>query len=61
MQVITKVYVGHLDVPTPVTTTKAVPTTLDKKLKQSVDSFKSFVEAPFHAEVVQIETIEDII
>jgi hypothetical protein len=48
-----------LDLATPVETTKAVPTALDKKLKTSVDSFMSFAEAPFKAEVVVYETPED--
>jgi hypothetical protein len=48
-----------LDLPTPVETTKAVPTVLDKKLKQSVDSFMSFAEVPFKADVVLVETPED--
>jgi hypothetical protein len=50
---------GGLDQPAPVETTKAVPTALDKKLKTTVDSFKSFAEAPFKADVVIIETPED--
>ena len=37
MQVITRMLWGGLDQPAPVDTTKAVPTALDKKLKQSVD------------------------
>jgi len=62
MQVITKVYVGHLDAPTPKATTKPkVPNVLAKELKIKSDSFKAFAEAPFKAEVVQIETTEDII
>jgi hypothetical protein len=47
-----------LDLATPVAT-EAVPTALDKKLKTTVDSFKSFAEAPFKAEVVVYETPED--
>ena len=63
MQVITKVYVGHLDAPAPKATTKpkAMPNVLAKELKIKSDSFKAFIEAPFKAEVVQIETTEDII
>jgi hypothetical protein len=38
-----------------------VPTALDKKLKTTVDSFKSFAEAPFKAEVVVYETPEDFL
>ena len=59
MQVITKMLWEGLDQPAPVNTTKAVPTALDKKLKTTVDSFKSFAEAPFKADVVIIETPED--
>ena len=59
MQVITRMLWGGLDQPAPVDTTKAVPTALDKKLKQSVDSFMSFAEAPFKADVVIVETPED--
>ena len=58
MQVITKMLWNGLDLPTPVTT-EAVPTALDVKLKTSVDSFMSFAEAPFKAEVVVYETPED--
>ena len=61
MQVITKMLLGHLDAPAPVETTKAMPTVLANELKIKSDSFKAFAEAPFKAEVVQIETIEDII
>ena len=61
MQVITKVYVGHLDAPAPKATTKAMPKVLAKELKIKSDSFKAFMEAPFKAEVVQIETTEDLI
>jgi len=61
MQVITRVLQGHLDDPAPVETTKAVPTYLAKELKIKSDSFLSYIEAPFKAEVVQIETSEDII
>jgi len=39
--------------------TDAVPTAWYKKLKTTVDSFKSFAEAPFKAEVVVYETPED--
>ena len=60
MQVITKMLLGHLDAPAPVAT-EAVPTALDKKLKTTVDSFKSFAEAPFQAEVVVYETAEDLL
>ena len=49
-----------LDLPTPVTT-EAVPTALDVRLKTSVDSFMSFAEAPFKAEVVVYETPEDFL
>jgi len=59
MQVITRMLWNGLDLPTPVETTKAVPSVLDKKLKTSVDSFMSFAEAPFKAEVVVYETPED--
>ena len=60
MQVITRMLWGGLDQPAPVdNATKAEPTALDKKLKTSVDSFKSFAEAPFKAEVVVYETPED--
>jgi len=58
MQVITKMLWNGLDLTTPVAT-EAVPTALDKKLKTTVDSFKSFAEAPFKAEVVVYETPED--
>ena len=63
MQVITKMYVGHLDAPAPKATTKpkAMPNVLAKELKIKSDSFKAFAEAPFKAEVVQIETTEDLI
>ena len=61
MQVITRMLWSGLDQPAPVETTDAVPTVLDKKLKQSVDSFKSFAEAPFKAEVVVYETPEDLL
>ena len=60
MQVITRMLWGGLDQPAPVETTKAVPTALDKKLKTTVDSFMSFAEAPFKAEVVVYETAEEI-
>ena len=60
MQVITKMLWNGLDLPTPVAT-EAVPTALDKKLKTTVDSFKSFAEAPFKAEVVVYETPEDFL
>jgi len=59
MQVITRMLWNGLDLPTPVETTEAVPTALDKKLKTTVDSFKSFAEAPFKADVVIVETPED--
>ena len=59
VRVITKMLWNGLDLATPVETTKAVPTALDKKLKQSVDSFLSFAEAPFKADVVIVETPED--
>ena len=59
MQVITRMLWNGLDLPTPVETTKAVPSVLDKKLKTSVDSFMAFAEAPFKAEVVVYETPED--
>ena len=62
MQIITKMYVGHLDAPAPKATTKPkVPNVLANELKIKSDSFKAFAEAPFKAEVVQIETTEDII
>ena len=61
VRVITKMLWSGLDLATPVETTKAVPTVLDKKLKQSVDSFVSFAEAPFKAEVVVYETPEDFL
>ena len=61
MQVITRMLWNGLDLPTPVETTKAVPSVLDKKLKTSVDSFMSFAEAPFKAEVVVYETPEDFL
>ena len=59
VRVITKMLWSGLDLATPVETTKAVPSVLDKKLKTSVDSFMSFAEAPFKAEVVVYETPED--
>ena len=59
VKVITKLLWNGLDLATPVETTKAVPTALDKKLKTTVDSFKSFAEAPFKADVVIVETPED--
>ena len=63
MQVITKMLFGHIDAPTPqATTTKPkVPNVLAKELKIKSDSFKAHAEAPFGAEVVVIETTEDII
>ena len=62
MQVITKVLFGHLDAPTPQATTKPkVPNVLADELKIKSDSFKAFAEEPFKAEVVQIETTEDLI
>ena len=61
MQVITKVLFGHLDAPTPKATTKAVPNVLANELKIKSDSFKAFIEAPFKAEVVVIETAEDFL
>ena len=62
MQVITKMLLGHLDAPTPQATTKPkMPNVLAKELKIKSDSFKAFVEVPFKAEVVQIETTEDLI
>ena len=61
VRVITKMLWNGLDLATPVETTKAVPTALDKKLKTSVDSFMSFAEAPFKAEVVVYETPEDFL
>ena len=61
VRVITKMLWSGLDLATPVETTKAVPSVLDKKLKTSVDSFMSFAEAPFKAEVVVYETPEDFL
>ena len=63
MQVITKVLFGHLDAPTPQATTKpkAMPSVLANELKIKSDSFKAFAAAPFKAEVVVVETKEDII
>ena len=61
VRVITKMLWSGLDLATPVDATKAVPTALDKKLKTSVNSFKSFAEAPFKAEVVVYETAEDLL
>ena len=59
MQVTTKMLLWNgLDLATTVAT-EAVPTALDKKLKTTVDSFKSFAEAPFKADVVIVETPED--
>lgn len=61
MQVTTKMLLWNgLDLPTSVAT-EAVPTALDKKLKTTVDSFLSFAEAPFKAEVVVYETAEDLL
>ena len=61
MQVTTKMLLWNgLDLPTSVTT-EAVQTALDKKLKTTVDSFMSFAEAPFKAEVVVYETPEDFL
>ena len=59
MQVITKMLWNGLDLTTPVATEAKGKTVLDKQLKQGVDSFKSFAEAPFQAEVVVYETPED--
>ena len=50
-----------LDLTTPVATEAKGKTVLDKKLKQSVDSFKSFADKPFEAEVVVYETAEDLL
>ena len=61
MQVITKMLWNGLDLTTPVATEAKGNTVLDKKLKQSVDSFKSFAEKPFEAEVVVYETAEDLL
>ena len=63
MQVITKVLFEHLDASNvPKATTKPkVPNVLANELKIKSDSFKAFVETPFKAEVVQIETTEDLI
>ena len=61
VRVITKMLWNGLDLATPVETTKAVPTALDVRLKTSVDSFMSFAEAPFKAEVVVYETPEDFL
>ena len=61
VRVITKMLWSGLDLATPVETTDAVPSVLDKKLKTSVDSFMSFAEAPFKAEVVVYETPEDFL
>ena len=62
MQVITKMLFGHLDAPTPQATTKPkIPNVLANELKIKSDSFKAFAEAPFKAEVVVVETKEDII
>ena len=63
MQVITKMLWNGLDQTTPVATEangKPVAHT-DKKLKTHDDSFKSFAEAPFQAEVVVYETAEDLL
>ena len=61
MQVTTKMLLWNgLDLATTVAT-EAVPTALDKKLKTTVDSFKSFAEAPFKAEVVVYDTAEDLL
>jgi hypothetical protein len=59
VRVITNMLWNGLDLATPMETTEAVPTALDKKLKTTVDSFVSFAEAPFKAEVVVYETAED--
>ena len=59
VRVITNMLWNGLDLATPIETTEAVPTALDKKLKTTVDSFVSFAEAPFKAEVVVYETAED--
>ena len=61
MQVITKMLWNGLDLTTPVATEAKGKTVVDKKLKHSVDSFKSFAEAPFQAEVVVYETPEDLL
>ena len=59
MQVITKLLWNGLDLTTPVATEAKGKTVVDKKLKTTVDSFKSFAEAPFKADVVIVETPED--
>jgi hypothetical protein len=59
VKVITRMLWNGLDLSAPVDATEAVPTALDKKLKTTVDSFVSFAEAPFKAEVVVYETAED--
>ena len=62
MQVVTRVCGGYFDIDRlPQKTSVPFGTTLDKKLKTTVDSFKSFVEAPFKAEVVVYETPEDFL
>lgn len=61
MQVITKMLWNGLDLTTPVATEAKGKTVVDKKLKTHVDSFKSFAEAPFEAEVVVYETAEDLL
>ena len=59
MQVITRMLWGGLDQPAPVDATEAVSSKLDKKLKTTVDSFMSFADRPFQADVVVVETPED--
>ena len=61
VKVITKMLWSGLDLATPVEATNTKGTTLDKKLKTSVDSFKSFADAPFRSEVVVYETAEDLL
>ena len=61
VRVITNMLWNGLDLATPMETTEAVPTALDKKLKTTVDSFVSFAEAPFKSEVVVYETPEDFL
>ena len=61
MQVITKMLWTGFDQNAPVATKAKGKTVVDKKLKTHVDSFKSFAEAPFQAEVVVYETAEDLL
>ena len=59
MQIVTEVLLDHLGTATHETTNAMGK--VAKKLKKTKDTFTSFVEAPFKAEVVVYQTPEDFL